>query len=212
MSVDETNPGDPPPGAERDGNLAFNTSVQLLRRAQAGDAEALDRLVQRYLPSLRQWAGGRLPRWARERFDTDDLIQEMLLAVLPHVEDFEPRREGALKAYMRLALLNRIRREIGRTKRRPLRVELELEDDPIPCPDPARSPLENVIDKELVERYEAALARLRAKDRDAIIARVEMGCSFEQIAQMLNKPTAHAARMAVSRALKRLAQYMEPDL
>ena len=38
-----------------------DSSVDLLLKAQAGDNEALDRLLARYLPRLRRWASGRLP-------------------------------------------------------------------------------------------------------------------------------------------------------
>ena len=61
---------------------------------------------------------------------------------------------------------------------------------------------------EAVERYEAALARLRAEEREAIVARIEMGGSYQEVAQALGKPSADAARMAVSRALLRLAEEM----
>jgi RNA polymerase sigma-70 factor (ECF subfamily) len=210
--MEETSSGNPHSAAERGGDLTFNTSVQLLRRAQAGDADALNQLLQRYLPTLRRWATGRLPGWARDRSDTDDLLQEMVIAVLRHVDDFQPRGDGALRAYMRKAFRNRIRHEIRRVKRRPLHVDVELENDETQCPDPAASPLEETIGKELVERYETALARLRPEDREAIIARLEMGCSFEQIAEVLDKPSANAARMAVSRAIDRLGREMNRDL
>jgi DNA-directed RNA polymerase specialized sigma24 family protein len=59
-----------------------------------------------------------------------------------------------------------------------------------------------------VERYEAALQRLRPEEREAIIARVEMERSYQEIAISLGKPSADAARMAVSRALLRLAEEM----
>ena len=52
------------------------SSVELLERARAGDSDALDRLLGRYLPRLRRWASGRLPRRARDLSDTDDLVQE----------------------------------------------------------------------------------------------------------------------------------------
>jgi RNA polymerase sigma-70 factor (ECF subfamily) len=187
-----------------DGGFIRRTSVDLLRRAQDGDTEALDRLIQRYLPALRRWASGRLPRYARERLDTDDLIQETVLAVLPYVHSFEPRGDGALQAYMRKVLLNRIRREIRRAQRVPRRVTLGTDR-----PAPMESPLDEAIGKEAVARYEAALRRLRAEDREAIIARVELHCSFEQLAEMLGKPSADAARMAASRALLQLAKEMD---
>ena len=190
-------------------SLAFDTSVQLLLRAQSGDTEALDHLLQRYLPALSRWASGRLPRWARDRYDTEDLIQETILGVLPHIEGFQPRREGALRAYMRQALLNRIRREVRRTQRWPQRVDVGLDNEGIELLDPGPSPLEEAIGKEAIQRYEAGLLRLRAEDREAIIAHLELRCSFGQLAEVLDKPSADAARMAVSRALVRLAREMD---
>ena len=75
-------------------------------------------------------------------------------------------------------------------------------------PDRAASPLEAAIGSETVERYEAALRRLSSEQREAIVARVEMDCSYQEVAQALGKPSPDAARMAVSRALLRLAQEM----
>ena len=36
-----------------------DSSVELIRRAQAGESDALSRLLERYLPELRRWAHGR---------------------------------------------------------------------------------------------------------------------------------------------------------
>ena len=55
-----------------------------------------------------------------------------------------------------------------------------------------------------------ALGQLRPEERTAIIARVELGCSYEEMAESLGKPTAEAARKAVRRALVRLAAEMKP--
>jgi len=116
---------------------------------------------------------------------------------------FEPTREGALQAYLRQAVMNRIRDEIRRVGRKPLHVELEEEKA-----DPARSPLEEAIGMEEIERYENALARLRPEEREAIILRVELGYSYEELAHLLRKPTSDAAHKATKRALVRLAEEM----
>ena len=47
-------------------NDAADTSVQLLRRYRDGDKQALDELLERQIQPMRQWARGRLPRWARD--------------------------------------------------------------------------------------------------------------------------------------------------
>lgn len=59
-----------------------------------------------------------------------------------------------------------------------------------------------------MDQYERALAALRPEDREAIIARVEMGYSYEEMADLLGKPSTDAARKAAQRALVRLAEEM----
>jgi RNA polymerase sigma factor (sigma-70 family) len=181
-----------------------DSTFDLLTRAQAGDEAARDRLFGRYLPSLSRWASGRLPRWCRDLMDTDDLVQETLIRALRRIDGFEHRHEGALQAYLRQAVMNRIRDEVRRAKRAPVSTALEPEQEP----DRRASPLELAIGQQAVETYEAALQRLRPEEREAIVARVEMEYSYDQVARALGKPSADAARMAVSRALLRLAEEM----
>ena len=182
---------------------ALHSSLTLLERARAGDREALESLIARYLPRLQRWASGRLPPWARDMAETQDLVQEALFQTFKRIERFEPRGEGALHAYLRQAILNRIREELRRAKRRPPRSELDsaAEHD-------GRSPLEEAIGREAIERYERALARLRPEDRELVVARIELGYTNREIAELLDKPTPNAARMATERAIVRLAKEM----
>jgi RNA polymerase sigma-70 factor (ECF subfamily) len=101
--------------------------------------------------------------------------------------------------------MNRIRDELRRSRRGPAVTEL---DEKAVAPD--ASPLEAAIGAEALDRYESAMARLRPDEREAIIARVEMDGTYQDVAAALGKPTAGAARMAVSRALLRLAVEMKP--
>ena len=179
------------------------SSIALIRRAQAGDEQALGDLCARYLPRLRRWAHGRLPRSARGALDTHDLVQDTLTHVVQRLGTFEPRHEGAFQAYVRQALLNRIRDEGRKWQRRGPRDPL---DSAHPTSDP--SPLEEAIGSEALERYEAAMQRLRPEDREAIVARIEMGLPYQDVAAVLGKPSIPAAHMAVSRALVRLAEEM----
>ena len=138
--------------------------------------------------------------------DTDDLVQETVVRAVKRIDQFESRHEGALQAYLRQAIVNRIRDEVRRAKRSPTSSVLDTNQS-----DPGASPLEAAIGEEALQRYEAALARLRPEEREAIIARVEMDGSYQDVAQALGKPSADAARMAVSRALVRLAQEMSRE-
>src|SRR4029450_13363608 len=87
------------------------TTVELLNRVKAGDNAARERLVARCIPPLRRWARGRLPSYARDMLDTDDLVQESVLAALGRIQGFEARREGALQRYLRQGLADRSKGE-----------------------------------------------------------------------------------------------------
>jgi RNA polymerase sigma-70 factor (ECF subfamily) len=199
---------EPPPTsqARAQPSGAVATTADLLQRARLGDADAVNELFGRYLPSLRRWARGRLPQWTRDLRDTDDIVQETLVQTLKNIEAFQPRHEGALQAYLRQALVNRVRDEVRRVSRHGVTAEIVDEHA-----DAAPSPLEQAIGHEALTRYEGALARLRAEEREVIIARVELGQSYQQIAAGHGKASADAARMAVSRALVRLAEEMDVD-
>lgn len=179
------------------------SSATLLERVRHGDDEALEQLLRRYVPALRRWARGRLPRWARDLADTEDMVQETVLKTLHNLQTFEHRHEGALQAYLRQAVMNRIRDECRRVGRRPAVGELNDE-----IADASISPLEATVGVQTLERYETALQILRPEDREAVVARIEMGYAYGEIAVMLGKASPDAARVAVSRALIRLAEVL----
>jgi RNA polymerase sigma-70 factor (ECF subfamily) len=180
-----------------------DATLSLLTAARAGDADALDRLFARYIPGLRRWASGRLPSWARDISDTHDLVQETVVQVFRKLEGFEYRGEGALLAYLRQGLMNRIRNEIRRARSKPAG---EMLDSGVE--DRAPSPVDVAIGQEALEQYDAALGRLRPDERDLIVARVELGLTYQEMADVLHKPSVDAARMAVARALVRLSDEM----
>lgn len=181
-----------------------DSTAALLQRVQEGDELARERLLGRYVPILRRWAHGRLPARSRGLADTDDLVQITLLRVLKQLHRFESRHEGAFLAYLRRILLNAMRDEIARARTRG-------DQQPVPetLPDPGRSPLEAALGRDLLERYDAAFARLGEEQQEAVFMRIEMGFSYEQVAEALGKSSANTARMVVARAIARLAATME---
>ena len=183
------------------GHARADATIDLLIRLRDGDDSALDILIARYIPELTRWASGRLPGWARHAVDTDDLVQDTLIQVFKKLDTFEYRGDGALLAYLRQAVLNRLRNQVRWAERRPLNTTLDeaVHDDRL-------SPLEAAIGAEAVEAYETALERLRPEEREAVIARIELGLTYPELAQALGKPSADAARMAVARAMVRLTE------
>lgn len=192
----------------RPGQLApdSESTFQLLRQAKGGDESALDRLYQRCLPPLQRWARGRLPHWARGVLDTDDVVQQTVVGSLGRLKQFDPEHSGAFHAYLRAGVLNRIRDEVRRVQRQPRRdgTPGRIEDD-------RPSPVEEAIGKETLAAYEGALERLKPVEREAVIARVELGMTYAEVAESLGKPSPDAARMAVARSLLQLARQMAVD-
>jgi RNA polymerase sigma-70 factor (ECF subfamily) len=171
--------------------------------AQAGSRDALERLYERYLPRLRRWARGRLPARGRGPLDTEDLVQDVLMRTLQRVSDLRPEGGGFFQAYTRQAVLFAIRDHLARARERvPASVALEKEAAPGP------SPLEELLGREALERYERGMARLTEEERALVSCRVELRMSWEEIAQELEKPSADAARMAAKRAIAKLTREM----
>lgn len=183
--------------------LAPEATVDLVERFRKGDEHALDDLLDRCLPPLRRWARGRLPAFARGPMDTSDLVQDTVVSFLRHIDTVEIRHQGALLAYLREAVMNRIRDVLRQQQRRPPQTEL-----PVHLPDDQTSPLDRMLGAERVAQYEAAMQRLRSADREVIIGRFELQYSYEELAVVLNKPTINATRVAVTRAMRRLVDEM----
>jgi RNA polymerase sigma-70 factor (ECF subfamily) len=177
--------------------------MELLDRLRSGDQHALDQLFARYLVPLRKWAHGRLPGWARTMSDTQDVIHDAIVRVLGHLATFQAERPGALHAYLRTAVTHRIYDELRQVNRRPL--PTEVGDD---LQSALPSPYDAAVKEEDRESFEAALQELREEDRELVIARLEWDLSYAQIAAALGKPSSDAARIAVRRAVIRMADIM----
>lgn len=179
------------------------STIELLDHIKHGDESAMNRLCERQVSTLKRWARGRLPGFARDMRDTEDLVQDTVMHTLRRLDHFEPRGRGALQAYLRQGVMNRIRDEVRRVGRRGPVDEIDSERA-----DDGASPLEQAIGREGYGRYRAALAGLRPEERAAVRCRLEFGYSYAEIAEALGKATPDAARMTVTRALQRLTTAM----
>ncbi len=182
------------------------TTVFLLRRARAGEREARDALFSRVLPLLRRWAHGRLPAYARDLSETNDLVQVTLVRAMNRLDAFEAEGAGAFLAYLRQILLNTVKDEIRRHQRQGL--HQEIDDQPIADPD--ASVVERVVGAEELARYEAALAALPPRQQELLIMRIEFGMSFPEIAEETGS-SPDAVRMMVNRALAQLSAEIQGD-
>lgn len=185
---------------------SHSSTKTLLDRGRVGDRSALDRVFSRLVTHLRRWAHGRLSRGAHGVTDTADVVQDAALGVWKKLDSIDIQRPGDLEAYVRKSVQNRIRDEARRVGRTPERVELQSNVE-----DPAASPLEEAASRQFFERYAAVLGTLDPSEREIIVARFEMGYTYEQIAEMFGKPSPAAARMNVNRIIARMQTRLKVD-
>ncbi|MEO8277638.1 MAG: hypothetical protein ABI639_15605 [Thermoanaerobaculia bacterium] len=108
-----------------------------------------------------------------------------------------------MRNYLLSAIRNRVKDEVRRASKGEVRNGARADQV-----DPGSSPLDEVIETEEALRYRAALLSLTEADRDLLVARVELGFRYEDLARVLGHPSAAAAREAARRAGLRLARAM----
>src|SRR4051812_6975751 len=150
---------------------ASEPTEEVLRRIRGGDASAKHALYERCLPLLRRWAHGRLPAYARDIADTDDLVQVTLLRALNHLSEFEAERSGCFLAYLRQILLNEVRAEIRKRKTRGSTVDIQE----LALPDETASIVEQLVGQERMRSYETALGSLEREQQSLVVMRFEFG-------------------------------------
>lgn len=181
-------------------SLDLLATVELARRASAGEPAALEALLARVRPRLVRWARGLVPRRVRSLAETEDVVQEVLVSSLRNLSGLE--RPEAFVPYLRQAVRHRVCDLARRGARLPetdLPTNFELAAPEVGADD-------RLAKAELTARYEAALAALPERDRLAVILRMEWSLPFRELAVELGLPTADAARMATTRAVAALAR------
>ena len=176
-------------------------TASLLERIRAGEGRARELLFARYLPILRRWAHGRLPGYARDLSDTDDLVQVTLLRALNNLDEFQAERTGSFLAYLRQILLNRVRDEIRRQRGRPDTGVLDAELPDLEAP----TLVEQAVGYERLRAYETALGDLPKRQQELIVMRLEFGLSYPEIAAEVAS-TPDAVRVMIARAIVQLAE------
>jgi RNA polymerase sigma-70 factor (ECF subfamily) len=189
-------------------------TCRLLERVHAGDARALDELLKRQRPGLRDFVAVRLSPRIAARVDASDVVQETMIAVVGRMDDFLRRRPMPFRlwvrktAYERLIDLHRhqtrARRSVDRERAWPDRSSL-LVAGPLLAGGP--SPSQQLAAREWAERISRAVARLGEADREVLLMRHGEGLPFEEIGCLLDIEPA-AARKRFGRALIRLQKHL----
>ena len=207
----QTVPDPIPPDEELDATL------QLVRAAQTGDGAALDRLLERYLPRVRQIVALRAGWRVRQMVDIEDVVQDVLLRVLKGLEQFEVRSEASFRNW----LARCVEREIVDTKRHETRqkrgggnvrrfgdCDASVLHSSIFGGD-LSTPSAHARAGELADRLEDALLEMPEYQRELIVMRAVCGMSYSELAAELGIENEGAVRVAYSRALGILRQSVE---
>ncbi|MGQ0554212.1 MAG: sigma-70 family RNA polymerase sigma factor [Planctomycetota bacterium] len=185
-------------------------SIELLNRAQAGDAGALDQLLRRYEDRLRRVVRVRLDAKLRGLCESADVVQETLSAALTRIGDLQVSDRGAILRWLTRIAENEMtdlrRRALSAKRDRNREKALDTHFD---LPARGDSPSEIAANRELQHRVDAAVASLPAEAREVILLRTYYGSSWEDVAAALGSPSAEAARKLHSRAMIKLARAIQ---
>jgi RNA polymerase sigma-70 factor, ECF subfamily len=160
------------------------TDEELVRGAQAGDADAFAGLVRRYAAGLTRLASSMLATEA----DAEDVVQETFIGALRRIPSFEGR--SSVKTWLTRILLNRVAK-LYRSKRvrRAASIDAMLAEGG----QPARTDMSlsvgsasSAIDSRVDVR--AMLTALTPEHREVLVLRELEGLSYEEIAQVLKVP------------------------
>lgn len=170
----------------------------LLERARAGDVEAREALVRRYLADVYRLTS----RILGDRDLAQDATQDAFVNALGALHRF--RGEASFRTWLLRIALNTAR-SAGRRQVRRREVNLVLADDePGRGPDPAQQ-AEHRAEAERVERVLATLPR---KQRMAVALRIQQGLSYAEIGTAL-ECSEGAARVNYHLGLKRLRELLK---
>lgn len=141
--------------------------------------------------------------------DSEDAVQDGILAALHSIDDFEYRGRGSFLAWLlRISerqVIERVR-ALHAQKRDPGRVG---EDKIEAVPAKGATASQVAAGAEAEQRLQRCLDRMEPHERDVVVLRRYLGLPFEAISQELHLPTPGAARALLSRAQVRLAIMLE---
>ena len=197
-------------------------SIDLVRHAQNGDDEALNRLFERYYDRVRRIVRMRLGRGLRNHVDTGDILQETFAAAVEAFDRFEMREEASLINWLARLAEHQIlaAADYHTARKRDHRREVRLASFPSPgdssnIPFQIAANIEGPVEKlsraEQEAMVESCIAELSVEHRELIILRDYAGASWESIATQTHRPSASAARMMHARALIELRRLLHAE-
>lgn len=197
-------------------------SMELVRRAQDEDEEALNRLFQRYYERVHRIARIRMGALVRRAMEPCDIVNETYMVAARKLPSFVPQDQASIINWLARIAERQIRDAHRRVTadKRDVRIEQEL-DRPTPSQSmsfagivagPGPSPSTIVANAELKEIYDSCVEELPEDYRELVLLREYAGASWEVVCEELNRPNAHAAQQMYHRAQVKLAGILRTKL
>jgi RNA polymerase sigma-70 factor (ECF subfamily) len=192
----------------------------LLAGAKAGDAEAVDQLIDRHRDAVRRLVQMRLDQKIRRRVDVSDVVQEVLVEANRRLADYLQNPVLSFHLWLRQITKDRIidahRRHRGSAKRsvdreQPMVAAADMHRSTIDLVaqlrDPELTPAAAATQREMARLVEEAVAQLAEADAEIIVMRHYEQLSNQEVAQVLEL-SEPAASMRYLRAIRRLKELL----
>ncbi len=188
-------------------------SLDLVRRAQKGEDEALNDLIDRYYERVRKIVRVRLGKPLRNYVESGDILQETFAAAVTAFNRFEMREESSLIHWLSKIAENQIKaaadyhnaQKRDRRKDKPLRGPEDSRSGVFEPAADVKLPLEELQQEEELEDIDHCLEQMREEYREVILHRDYMRAPWETVAERLGSPSPDAARMLYARAITELS-------
>jgi RNA polymerase sigma-70 factor, ECF subfamily len=163
---------------DKDSSVRIEHELDVVRRAQQGDRDALVRLFDEHLPTVHRFA----MRMCRDEDHARDVAQESLLTALKSLKDY--RGEASFSTW----LFTIARSHCGKTRRRqerePLHSDEQMQIRAVQSDDPA--PDAQISHAEISDVVERGLADIDPAEREAVLLRDVEGMSANEASRVLN--------------------------
>lgn len=182
--------------------MEFTEQISL---ACNGDRDAMDQLLSRWRPWLRNKARGILGDGQRARLDSSDVVQVALTEAYQNLKNFRGKSTGEWASWLHRILLSqaiRLRRHNAAEMRR---VGREVAPEKWSFEDVNQNPSAALLQSERHDRVQLALRALPDAGQELIARRIFRGESFNEISRNLDE-TPRKIRRRWLNAMRTLAE------
>lgn len=187
---------------------------RLLTDAQAGDTQAIETLLKRYLPGVRSIMQERLDSDIRAQVSVSDLAQTTLLEIHHALQQFRGETPQQFAAWIETIAANNVLNEYrywSRQKRAGARRTRALDSAVMrEAADDTLTPYRRSSRNEQQQKLEDTMQKLPDEYQQVIQLRNREGLEFAEIGTVMGR-SADAARMLWARALERLAAELKAE-